>query len=128
MTDAPHAATAPVADLVGFTPGPWHRNIKPATRYPTVWSGRNTHVAYVVRERLPVDQIEANLDLIVLAPTLYANDKLLREINAELVAALQVLLASASYSTDAMDDAEDQARAVLAKAASFTAGKSEGAT
>src|SRR5690349_9189461 len=38
--------TEPVA-AGEHTPGPWHRNIKPATKYPTVWSGRNLHVAYV---------------------------------------------------------------------------------
>lgn len=28
------------------TPGPWHRNIPPASKYPIVFSGRNAHVAH----------------------------------------------------------------------------------
>ncbi len=49
---------------------------------------------------------EANAGLIV------------RAVNShdDLLAALKVLLASASYSTEAMDDAEEQARAAIAKA------------
>lgn len=54
------------------TPGPWHRNIKPATKYNTVWAGRNTHVARVVVDDrdLTADQIEANIALIAAAPDL----------------------------------------------------------
>lgn len=64
-----------------FTPGPWHRNIKPARKYPTVWAGRNTHVAAVVAgaprgsgngETMVDEEIEANIDLIAAAPDLYA--------------------------------------------------------
>ena len=29
------------------TPGPWHRNIPPATKYNTVFAGRNTHVCHM---------------------------------------------------------------------------------
>lgn len=59
-----------------FTPGPWHRNIKPADKYPVVWAGRNTHVAVLalgVRhgKSLSEDQLEANLDLISAAPDMY---------------------------------------------------------
>lgn len=58
------------------TPGPWHRNIKPARIYPTVWAGRNTHVAVVVRgaprgsgaETMSDEELEANINLIVAAP------------------------------------------------------------
>lgn len=52
------------------TPGPWHRNIKPARKYPTIWSGRNTHVAYVEGGTLSDDEIEANINLIAAAPDL----------------------------------------------------------
>ncbi len=56
-----------------FTPGPWHRNIKPATRYPTIWSGRNTHVAYVVTGGgLTPEAVEANIRLIAAAPDMLA--------------------------------------------------------
>jgi hypothetical protein len=54
------------------TPGPWHRNIKPASRYPTVFAGRNTHVCVVTTRGLPDDEIEANIQLIAAAPDLLA--------------------------------------------------------
>ena len=53
-----------------YTPGPWHRNIPPATKYVTVWAGRNTHVARVVPDHLPAEQVEGNIALIASAPTL----------------------------------------------------------
>lgn len=52
------------------TPGPWHRNIKPATKYTTVWSGRNKHVARVVVDGLAPEEVEANICLIAAAPEL----------------------------------------------------------
>ena len=52
------------------TPGPWHRNIKPASRYNTVFAGRNTHVARLVVDSLPAEEIEANCNLIAAAPEL----------------------------------------------------------
>lgn len=54
------------------TPGPWSRNIPPATKYPTVWSGRNRHVAYVKTDGLPAAEVEANIKLIAAAPDLLA--------------------------------------------------------
>jgi hypothetical protein len=56
--------------LEGITPGEWHRNIKPATKYLTVWAGRNTHVARVVRDGLSEEAVEANISIIAQAPTL----------------------------------------------------------
>lgn len=50
------------------TAGPWYRNIKPATKYTTVWSGRNKHVAYVATSGLAEDEVEANICLISAAP------------------------------------------------------------
>lgn len=54
------------------TPGPWHRNIKPASHYPVVFAGRNTHVAQVLytRSEMSEQEIEANCDLIAAAPDL----------------------------------------------------------
>lgn len=52
------------------TPGPWHRNIKPASKYTTVWSGRNKHVARVETRGLTEAEIEANISLIAAAPDL----------------------------------------------------------
>ena len=33
--------------MSNHTKGPWHRNISPATKYTTIFAGRNTHVARV---------------------------------------------------------------------------------
>lgn len=52
------------------TPGPWHRNIKPASRYPTIFAGRNTHVCSV--SRADDATMEANLLLIAAAPDMLA--------------------------------------------------------
>ena len=54
------------------TPGPWDRNIKPASKYPTIFAGRNAHVAQVVSSGLTPDEVEANCDLIAAAPDLLA--------------------------------------------------------
>ena len=58
--------------MSAHTPGPWHRNIKPATKYPTIFAGRNTHVAHVATGGLPPEEVEANLRLIQAAPELRA--------------------------------------------------------
>ena len=56
-----------------FTAGPWHRNIPPAVKYPTIFAGRNTHIAKVVTtgRGLTTENIECNCDLIVAAPDMY---------------------------------------------------------
>lgn len=50
------------------TRGPWSRNIKPASRYPTIFAGRNTHVAVAKTSGLTEEEIEANVSLISTAP------------------------------------------------------------
>ena len=62
------------------TPGPWHRNIKPATHYNTIFAGRNTHVARLAVEGKSEEEVEANCALIVAAPELLAT---LRSIEAK---------------------------------------------
>lgn len=53
------------------TKGPWHRNVPPATKYTTIFAGRNTHVARVVTDGgLAPEEVEANCDLIAAAPEL----------------------------------------------------------
>jgi hypothetical protein len=52
------------------TPGPWGRNIKPGSRYPVIFSGRNTHVAVACTNGLSDEEIEANIDLIAASPDL----------------------------------------------------------
>lgn len=56
--------------MTEHTPGPWHRNIKPASRYPTIYAGRNTHVCSVSRQ--DDETMEANLLLIRAAPDMLA--------------------------------------------------------
>lgn len=66
------------------TPGPWHRNVAPATKYTTVWSGRNKHVARVVVDGLSPEEVEANICLIAAAPDLMAALAMARSILVEL--------------------------------------------
>lgn len=57
------------------TPGPWHRNIPPASKYSTIFSGHRgiaTHVAHVATKGLSEEEIEANANLIIAAPDLLA--------------------------------------------------------
>lgn len=56
--------------MTKHTKGPWHRNIKPASKYPIVFAGRNTHVAQVCTQGLSADEIEADINLITAAPEL----------------------------------------------------------
>ena len=91
--------------MTKHTPGPWHRNIKPAKKYGIIFAGRNTHVAGLCVQGLADTEIEANCNLIAAAP--------------ELLAALRDICdVSRSYieSMD-MDDLEalSRARAVIAK-------------
>lgn len=56
----------------GYTRGGWNRNIAPASHYPAIFAGRNTHVARVLTEKnIPVSEQEANANLIQAAPALY---------------------------------------------------------
>lgn len=48
----------------------WHRNIKPASKYPIIFEGRNTHVAQVLTQGLSEEEIERNCNLIAAAPEL----------------------------------------------------------
>lgn len=58
--------------MSAHTPGPWHRNIKPATHYNTIFAGRNTHVTRLAVEGKTEEEVEANCALIVAAPDLLA--------------------------------------------------------
>ena len=51
-----------------YTPGPWNRNIPPASKYTTIYAGRNTHIARVVTDGLSENEIEGNANLIATAP------------------------------------------------------------
>ena len=52
------------------TAGPWHQNIRPASKYPVIFAGRNKHVARVITDGLSEDEQEANCRLIAAAPEL----------------------------------------------------------
>jgi hypothetical protein len=55
------------------SPGPWHRNIPPATKYVTIYRGRNTHVCDVIPSRsISPEEAEANLTMIAAGPTMLA--------------------------------------------------------
>ena len=56
--------------MTDHTPGPWHRNIKPATKYPILFAGRNTHVLRIETSGLDPETVEANLCLAMAAPDL----------------------------------------------------------
>jgi len=43
------------------TPGPWHRNIPPASHYPTIFAGRNTHVLHLTATN---KDVEANAEFV----------------------------------------------------------------
>lgn len=51
--------------ITKHTPIPWHRNIPPATKYTTIFSGRNKHVCRVVVDGLTPEEVEANCNLII---------------------------------------------------------------
>jgi hypothetical protein len=53
---------------VRCTQGRWSRNIAPASKYPVIFAGRNTHVAMVINKGLPAEEVEANCNLIAAAP------------------------------------------------------------
>lgn len=55
---------------MSHTKGPWSRNIKPARKYPTVFAGRNTHIAVMQSQGLTDEEVEANCNLVAAAPEL----------------------------------------------------------
>ena len=62
------------------TPGPWHRNIKPAKRYPVIFAGRNEHIAIIETRDKTNECAEANIELIRRAPDMF--DALIKVQNA----------------------------------------------
>lgn len=52
------------------TAAPWDRNIRPASKYPTIFSGRNNHIAVLDTQGKTQAEIESNADLIAAAPLL----------------------------------------------------------
>lgn len=65
MSDLAQRA-ARIAQLAAkATPGSWSRNIPPASKYPTIFAGRNTHVCAVTPSN---KQVEGNCDLIAAVP------------------------------------------------------------
>jgi hypothetical protein len=66
------------------TPGPWHRNIPADGKYPTVFAGRNQHVA-VASQQKDSAETEANISLIAAAPELLAALRGLLDVTLETV-------------------------------------------
>lgn len=64
------------------TPGPWSRNIRANGKYPTVFSGRNNHIA-VVSQQTEGEETEANITLISLAPEMLTALQRLTHPNAD---------------------------------------------
>ena len=81
------------------SPIPWHRNIKPASKYPVIFSGQNTHVCQVISRGLTDDQVEANCDLIVAAVNFHET---MRAILSEAVEAWKI-----QFETDSEINAND---------------------
>jgi hypothetical protein len=68
----------------GHTRGGWNRNIRPASHYPTIYAGRNTHIAVMKTTDIPDSELEANTDLIAAAPSLLLeNTKLCELVRAQ---------------------------------------------
>lgn len=67
--------------MTKHTRGPWGRNIKPASKYNTIYAGdapNHVHICHLNTRGLSAEEIEANCDLITAAPLMY---DLLAEIN-----------------------------------------------
>lgn len=88
-----------------WTAGPWRRNIPPATKYTTVWSGRNKHVAHIATTGLAPEEAEANITLIALAPEMA---EALRDLFAE-VSAMEKRVGWTGYG------ARDRVRAIISR-------------
>jgi len=90
--------------MSAHTPGPWYRNIPADGKYPTVFAGRNQHVA-VASQQKDSAETEANISLIAAAP--------------ELLDALALLLPYAARAIQGTTEGQpllDAARAAIAKA------------
>jgi hypothetical protein len=88
-----------------MTPGNWHRNIKPASKYPTIFAGRNTHVATVNTTGMSEEEIEANISAIAALP--------------DLIEALQGMIKYSTFNEGWQDENPEyveKARAALTKA------------
>lgn len=91
------------------TPGPWHRNIKPATHYNTIFAGRNTHVTRLAVEGKSEEEVEANCALIVAAPDLLAALR-------HFVTAYETNMPPPGYSAEGWRQMRADCRAAIAKA------------
>lgn len=56
--------------MSAHTPGPWRRNIKPASKYNTIFAGDAKHIASLSTAGMADDEMEANCNLIAAAPEL----------------------------------------------------------
>lgn len=59
--------------MTQHTKGPWGRNIKPATKYSTIYAGdapNHVHICHLATNGLTPEEIEGNCNLITAAPKL----------------------------------------------------------
>jgi hypothetical protein len=98
------------------SPTPWHRNVRPASHYPIIFSGRNTHVCQIVSRGLTEETIEANCDFLVRAVNCHG----------ELTAALKWFLRR--YNAGLSEKALAQLAFVFAEVAHAALAKAKGGT
>lgn len=72
------------------TLGPWHRNIKPVTKYPVIFAGRNVHIAKVLDAGIGLSEAEANADLLAAAPDLLAELELAHQVIRNALAVMTI--------------------------------------
>lgn len=94
--------------MSNYTKGGWSRNIKPASKYPIIFAGRNTHIAQVITKGLPEEEAEANCNLLAAAPELLTALKTTLNWIENIPAKCKVEGGLAIYSTikDAIEKAE----------------------
>lgn len=96
------------------TPGPWHRNIPPATKYVTVYRGRNTHVCDVIPSRgISPEEAEANLNMIVAGPQLLAQAEFADEEIGKHMAAIEAGEYEAALIVEILRDIQNRARRAI---------------
>lgn len=98
------------------TPTPWHRNIPPIKKYPTIFSGRNAHVfGFIPSRGMSAEQAEADADFMLRAVN--AHDDLVAAL-ASMISLVHSMLPKHQQSDSSLDNIPQviAARAALAKA------------
>jgi len=82
MTNTQHPqALAATSGGQRHSSGGWNRNIPPARKYPVIFAGRNKHVCRLITDGMTDEEVEANANLIAVAPDMLATmDELARAV------------------------------------------------